>query len=60
MYDELLAVRGGAAGGDDAHMPLLRLRLLRSALAVLRDAAVRSQTALYRMRLQQSAACCPG
>jgi hypothetical protein len=37
----VLALRGVTAGGDDAHAPLLRLRLLRSALAVLRDAAVR-------------------
>jgi hypothetical protein len=41
VYDEVLALRGGTAGGDEAHAPLLRLRLLRSALAVLRDAAVR-------------------
>lgn len=41
VYDEVLALRGGAAGGEEAHTPLLRLRLLRSALAVLRDASVR-------------------
>lgn len=41
VYDEVLALRGGAPGGDEAHAPLLRLRLLRSTLAVLRDAAVR-------------------
>jgi len=42
VYDEVLAVRGGAPGGEEAHAPLLRLRLLRSALAVLNDAAVRT------------------
>ena len=44
VYEEVLALRGGAPGGDEAHAPLLRLRLLRSTLAVLRNAAVRCFT----------------
>ncbi len=30
VYDTLLAVRGGEAGGEELHAPRLRLRLLRS------------------------------
>ena len=39
VYDQLLAVRGGEAGGAELHAPALRLRLLRSLARLLGRAA---------------------
>lgn len=39
VYDQLLAVRGGEAGGAELHAPRLRLRLLRSLARLLARAA---------------------
>lgn len=41
VYDALLAVRGGEAGGEELHAPRLRLRLLRSLHALAQRAAQR-------------------
>ena len=35
VYDQLLAVHGGEAGGAELHAPALRLRLLRSLARLL-------------------------
>ena len=39
VYDQLLAVRGGEAGGEELHAPQLRLRLLQSLRRLLSRAA---------------------
>ena len=41
VYDQLLAVRGGEAGGEELHAPQLRLRLLQSLRRALAAAAQR-------------------
>ena len=43
VYDSLLAVRGGEAGGEELHAPRLRLRLLRSLRGLVGRAAERAR-----------------
>ncbi|KAK9806121.1 hypothetical protein WJX72_002210 [[Myrmecia] bisecta] len=43
IYDALLSVRGSEEHGEELHAPLLRLRLLRSALFLLHQAANRQR-----------------
>ena len=51
VYDQLLAVRGGEASGEELHAPQLRLRLLQSLrrlLAAGRAAAARAPALALR------------
>lgn len=46
VYDELLRQAGGEGEGDKLHLPLVRLRLLRSQLEVLQAATQRVRESL--------------
>lgn len=53
VYDQLLAVRGNEAGGEELHTPQLRLRLLRSLARLLTRAAQRLRQRLPQLSYTQ-------
>ena len=53
VYDQLLAVRGGEAGGEELHAPQLRLRLLQSLRRLLAAAAQRLREHLPSLSVAQ-------
>ncbi len=53
VYDQLLAVRGGEASGEELHAPQLRLRLLQSLRRLLAAAAQQLRERLPSLSVAQ-------